>query len=171
VSQIEGVRLAPDSESVQAAEKVLQRDRLKGFFLESSIVSVEKKPEVRHVSRFRGRGDVPGPRHARDDARRRDGYRIELADLSASSRRRLQWRVTAIVSSTHPLDARRYEQIHTASGTSFALRPGNTRARSTMSTEANASLMARPTAERRLRNYLLVPSFQLKYTAMVVGVT
>ncbi|HET8936913.1 MAG TPA: HEAT repeat domain-containing protein [Polyangiales bacterium] len=44
VAQIDGVRLAPDTESVQAAEKVLQRDRLKGFFLESSIVSVEKKP-------------------------------------------------------------------------------------------------------------------------------
>jgi hypothetical protein len=44
VSQIEGVRLAPDAESVQAAEKVLQREQLKGFFLESSIVSVEKKP-------------------------------------------------------------------------------------------------------------------------------
>lgn len=44
VAQIDGVRLAPDSESVQAAEKVLQRDRLKGFFLESSIVSIEKKP-------------------------------------------------------------------------------------------------------------------------------
>lgn len=43
VSQIDGVRLAPDSESVQAAEKVLQREKLKGFFLESSIVSVEKK--------------------------------------------------------------------------------------------------------------------------------
>jgi methyl-accepting chemotaxis protein len=28
-----------------------------------------------------------------------------------------------------------------------------------------------PQAKRRLRNYLLVPSFQLKYTAMVVGVT
>ena len=28
-----------------------------------------------------------------------------------------------------------------------------------------------PNAKRRLRNYLLVPSFQLKYTAMVVGVT
>jgi hypothetical protein len=44
VAQIEGVRLAPDTESVQAAEKVLQRERLKGFFLETSIVSVEKKP-------------------------------------------------------------------------------------------------------------------------------
>ena len=43
VAQIDGVRLAPDSESVQAAEKVLQREKLKGFFLESSIVSVEKK--------------------------------------------------------------------------------------------------------------------------------
>jgi methyl-accepting chemotaxis protein len=28
-----------------------------------------------------------------------------------------------------------------------------------------------PQAKRRLRNYLLVPRFQLKYTAMVVGVT
>jgi methyl-accepting chemotaxis protein len=28
-----------------------------------------------------------------------------------------------------------------------------------------------PQAKRRLRNYLLVPGFQLKYTAMVVGVT
>jgi methyl-accepting chemotaxis protein len=28
-----------------------------------------------------------------------------------------------------------------------------------------------PQAKRRIRNYLLVPSFQLKYTAMVVGVT
>jgi hypothetical protein len=44
VAQIEGVRLAPDTESVQAAEKVLQRERLKGFFLETSIVSVEKRP-------------------------------------------------------------------------------------------------------------------------------
>lgn len=43
VAQIDGVRLAPDSESAQAAQKVLKRERLKGFFLESSIVSVEKK--------------------------------------------------------------------------------------------------------------------------------
>lgn len=43
ISQIQGVRLAPDAESVQAAEKVLQKDRLKGYYLESSIVSVEKK--------------------------------------------------------------------------------------------------------------------------------
>jgi nitrogen fixation/metabolism regulation signal transduction histidine kinase len=28
-----------------------------------------------------------------------------------------------------------------------------------------------PQAKRRIRNYLLVPSFQLKYTSMVVGVT
>ena len=27
-----------------------------------------------------------------------------------------------------------------------------------------------PQAKRRIRNYLLVPSFQLKYTSMVVGV-
>jgi hypothetical protein len=37
------VRLAPDSESSQAAEKVLKGERLKGFYLNSSIVSVEKK--------------------------------------------------------------------------------------------------------------------------------
>jgi hypothetical protein len=43
VAQIEGVRLAPDAESAQAAEKVLKKERLKGFFLESAIVSVEKK--------------------------------------------------------------------------------------------------------------------------------
>ncbi len=33
------------------------------------------------------------------------------------------------------------------------------------------SYSAGPQAKRRLRNYLLVPGFQLKYTAMVVGVT
>ena len=44
-----------------------------------------------------------------------------------------------------------------------------------MATEAERlSLRANsvgPQPKRRLRNYLLVPSFQLKYTAMVVGVT
>lgn len=44
VGQIQGVRLAPDSESAQDAEQVLKRQRLKGFYLDSSIVSVEKKP-------------------------------------------------------------------------------------------------------------------------------
>lgn len=43
VAQIDGVRLAPDSESARAAETVLKKEGLKGFFLESSIVSVEKK--------------------------------------------------------------------------------------------------------------------------------
>jgi hypothetical protein len=43
VAQIDGVRLAPDSETAQAAEKVLKKERMKGFFLETSIVSVEKK--------------------------------------------------------------------------------------------------------------------------------
>lgn len=41
-----------------------------------------------------------------------------------------------------------------------------------MTTEAQrVSYGSGPQAKRRLRNYLLVPSFQLKYTAMVVGVT
>ncbi|MEY4578676.1 MAG: hypothetical protein RL701_3379 [Pseudomonadota bacterium] len=44
VGQIQGVRLAPDSESHQAAEKVLKTERLKGFYLDSSIVSAETKP-------------------------------------------------------------------------------------------------------------------------------
>jgi hypothetical protein len=43
VGQLQGVRLAPDTESSQAAEKVLKGERLKGFYLNSSIVSVEKK--------------------------------------------------------------------------------------------------------------------------------
>lgn len=41
-----------------------------------------------------------------------------------------------------------------------------------MSAEAQrVSYGSGPQPKRRLRNYLLVPSFQLKYTAMVVGVT
>jgi hypothetical protein len=44
VGQMQGVRLAPDSESSQAAEQVLKKQRLKGFYLDSSIVSVEKRP-------------------------------------------------------------------------------------------------------------------------------
>jgi methyl-accepting chemotaxis protein len=41
-----------------------------------------------------------------------------------------------------------------------------------MSTEAQrVSYGSGPQPKRRLRNYLLVPRFQLKYTAMVVGVT
>jgi hypothetical protein len=43
VGQIQGVRLAPDAESAQDAEQVLKKQRLKGFYLDSSIVSVEKK--------------------------------------------------------------------------------------------------------------------------------
>ena len=44
VGQMQGVRLAPDAESAQAAEQVLKKQRLKGFYLDSSIVSVEKRP-------------------------------------------------------------------------------------------------------------------------------
>jgi len=43
VGQLQGVRLAPDTESSQAAERVLKGEGLKGFYLNSSIVSVEKK--------------------------------------------------------------------------------------------------------------------------------
>jgi hypothetical protein len=44
VGQISGVRLAPDAETAQAAEQVLKTQRLKGYYLDSSIVSLEKKP-------------------------------------------------------------------------------------------------------------------------------
>lgn len=44
IGQIQGVRLAPDTETSQAAEQVLKSQRLKGFYLNSSITSVEKKP-------------------------------------------------------------------------------------------------------------------------------
>ncbi|HEY2733430.1 MAG TPA: HEAT repeat domain-containing protein, partial [Polyangiales bacterium] len=43
VQQIQGVLVAPDSEDSQAAERVLKKKRLKGFYIDSSIVSVEKK--------------------------------------------------------------------------------------------------------------------------------
>jgi hypothetical protein len=43
VAQIDGVRIAPDSEDNQTAEKVLKTKRLKGFYIDSSIVSIEKK--------------------------------------------------------------------------------------------------------------------------------
>jgi hypothetical protein len=43
VGQIQGVVVAPDSEDSQAAERVLKKRRLKGFYIDSSIVSIEKK--------------------------------------------------------------------------------------------------------------------------------
>jgi HEAT repeat protein len=43
VSAIQGVLLAPDGEDQHAADKVLKKKNLKGFYLDSSIVSVEKK--------------------------------------------------------------------------------------------------------------------------------
>ena len=43
VGQIDGVMLAPDGENNQAADRVLKQKNLKGFYLDSSIVSVEKK--------------------------------------------------------------------------------------------------------------------------------
>lgn len=43
VGQIRGVVLAPDVEDNHAADRVLKKNNLKGFYLDSSIVSVEKK--------------------------------------------------------------------------------------------------------------------------------
>jgi hypothetical protein len=43
VGQIQGVVVAPDSEDSQTAERVLKKRRLKGFYIDSSIVSIEKK--------------------------------------------------------------------------------------------------------------------------------
>jgi hypothetical protein len=43
VGQIDGVMLAPDGENNQAADRVLKQKNLKGFYLDSSIVSIEKK--------------------------------------------------------------------------------------------------------------------------------
>ncbi|HEX4352797.1 MAG TPA: HEAT repeat domain-containing protein [Polyangiales bacterium] len=43
MQQIQGVLVAPDIEDSQAAERVLKKKRLKGFYIDSSIVSVEKK--------------------------------------------------------------------------------------------------------------------------------
>ena len=43
VALLQGVLIAPDSEDSHAAERILKKRRLKGFYLDSSIVSVEKK--------------------------------------------------------------------------------------------------------------------------------
>jgi HEAT repeat protein len=43
VAQLQGVLVAPDSEDSHTAERILKKRRLKGFYLDSSIVSVEKK--------------------------------------------------------------------------------------------------------------------------------
>lgn len=45
VQQLEGVRVAPESESPRDAERVIRRDSLTGFYLDSSIVSVETRPD------------------------------------------------------------------------------------------------------------------------------
>jgi hypothetical protein len=45
IGVVQGVRIAPDSEDPQAAERVLKQRGLKGFYLDSSIVSVEKKTD------------------------------------------------------------------------------------------------------------------------------
>jgi hypothetical protein len=43
VSLLQGVLVAPDTEDSHTAERILKKRRLKGFYLDSSIVSVEKK--------------------------------------------------------------------------------------------------------------------------------
>ncbi|HEX7478002.1 MAG TPA: HEAT repeat domain-containing protein [Polyangiales bacterium] len=45
VSEMQGVVLAPDTEGSNDAERVLKRKGLKGYYLDSSITSVEKKPD------------------------------------------------------------------------------------------------------------------------------
>lgn len=42
---LDGVVLAPGDESPDAANKVLKKRRLKGYYIESSITSLEKKPD------------------------------------------------------------------------------------------------------------------------------
>jgi hypothetical protein len=43
VGQIRGVVLAPDGEDSHTADKVLKKNNLKGFALDSAIVSIEQK--------------------------------------------------------------------------------------------------------------------------------
>ncbi len=45
IAQMQGVVLAPDAESPAEAARVLKRKSLKGFYLDSAITSVEKKPD------------------------------------------------------------------------------------------------------------------------------
>lgn len=45
VQQLEGVRVAPESESPRDAAQVIRRDSLTGYYLDSSIVSVETRPD------------------------------------------------------------------------------------------------------------------------------
>jgi hypothetical protein len=45
IVQISGVRLAPESETTAAAEKQLKSQKMTGYFLDSSITSIETKPD------------------------------------------------------------------------------------------------------------------------------
>lgn len=45
VQQLDGVRVAPEQESARDATQVIRRESLTGFFLDSSIVSVETRPD------------------------------------------------------------------------------------------------------------------------------
>src|SRR5690606_13463762 len=45
VTQIEGVRIAPEAEDHRAAERVLATEKLVGYFLDSSVTKIEIKPD------------------------------------------------------------------------------------------------------------------------------
>nr|MDQ3033471.1 hypothetical protein [Myxococcota bacterium] len=45
VQQLDGVRVAPERESPRDATQVIRRESLTGFYLDSSIVSVETRPD------------------------------------------------------------------------------------------------------------------------------
>jgi len=45
VQEIDGVVLAPPNESSSSAEQVMRNRKLKGFYLESSVTSIENKPD------------------------------------------------------------------------------------------------------------------------------
>jgi hypothetical protein len=45
VQEIDGVVLAPANESNSSAEQVMRSRKLKGFYIESSVTSIENKPD------------------------------------------------------------------------------------------------------------------------------
>lgn len=45
VAGVEGVKLAPENEKAQAAERVLGAQRLAGFYVDSSVTSIERRPD------------------------------------------------------------------------------------------------------------------------------
>jgi hypothetical protein len=45
VASVEGVMLAPENEKAQAAERVIGTQKLAGFYLDTSVTSVERRPD------------------------------------------------------------------------------------------------------------------------------